>query len=112
MVAPWLAVLAGDWRNYLRITSAHVLPIVLSGFLLCESAQWLLTQKKYDGAIKCLRRVAKFNKREVDESVFNQFEEYYKQKAEKEVNKSADSFMGMFKTPRMRNVTIILLIKS
>lgn len=112
MVTPWIAVLAGDWRIYLRLACALILPIILSGFVLCESAMWLLTQKKYDKAVKCLKRVAKINKREVDESVFKQFEEFYRQKAEKDVNKSADNFMGMFKTPRMRMVTIILLIKS
>lgn len=111
-MAPWIAVWAGDWRSFLRIVSVPISTVILSALILCESAQWLLTQKKYDEAIKCLKRVARMNKREVEESVFKEFEEFYRHKAEKEATKSADSFIGMFKTPRMRMVTIILFIKS
>lgn len=112
MATPWLAVAVGDWRYFLRIGSAPIGTIILSAFVLCESAQWLITQKKYGEAINCLKRVAKFNNKEVDESVFLEFEEYYKKKAGKEINKTGDTFFGMFRTPRMRTITIILCIKS
>lgn len=80
--------------------------------ITCESAHWLLTREKYDRAVKCLKKVAKINGRVVEESVFDEFVAYYKQKnIEEQKIKNNDTFWGMFKTPRLRKFTIILLIK-
>lgn len=114
MVTPWLAIFLGDWRRYLFAVSTPAILVILYPFVLCESAQWLITKKDLKGAIKCLKRVAKFNKRSVDESVFEQFEQYYSKKIaeEQKMSMRKDTFFGMFRTPHLRKVTIILFIKS
>ncbi|XP_073819672.1 organic cation transporter-like protein [Musca autumnalis] len=114
MLSPWYAMWVHTWRYYLLVASTPVLLIFVYPMLICESANWLLTRKKYDRAVKCLKRVAKFNGRKVEESVFEEFVAYYKHKIEieEEKMKNNDTFWGMFKTPRLRKFTIILLIKS
>ncbi|XP_037816721.1 organic cation transporter-like protein isoform X2 [Lucilia sericata] len=113
MLSPWFALWVKSWRYYLLIASVPVLLFLIYPLLICESASWLLTREKYDLAVKCLKRVAKFNGRQVEEKVFDEFVEYYKQKAlEEQKLKNSDTFWGMFRTPRLRKFTIILLIKS
>ncbi|XP_065354712.1 organic cation transporter-like protein [Calliphora vicina] len=113
MLSPWFALWVKTWRYYLLIASVPVLLFLLYPLLICESASWLLTREKYDRAVQCLKRVAKCNGRQVEEKVFQEFIEYYKQKAvEEQKLKNDDTFWGMFRTPRLRKFTIILLIKS
>ncbi|XP_061391954.1 organic cation transporter-like protein [Musca vetustissima] len=114
MFSPWCAMWVHTWRKYLLVASTPVLLVFIYPLFTCESANWLLTRQKYDSAVKCLKRVAKFNGREVEDSVFEEFVEYYKQKIKLEEEKvtNNDTFWGMFKTPRLRKFTIILLIKS
>ncbi|XP_037816723.1 organic cation transporter-like protein isoform X1 [Lucilia sericata] len=113
VLSPWFALWVKSWRYYLLIASVPVLLFLLYPLLICESASWLLTREKYDRAVKCLKRVAKFNGRQVEEKVFDEFVDYYKQKAlEEQKIKNSDTFWGMFRTPRLRKFTIILLIKS
>ncbi|XP_065372058.1 organic cation transporter-like protein [Calliphora vicina] len=111
--SPWFALWVKSWRYYLLIASLPVLLVFVYPLATCESASWLLTREKYDRAVKCLKRVAKFNGRQVEEKVFDEFVEYYKQKAiEEQKIKNDDTFWGMFRTPRLRKFTIILLVKS
>ncbi|EDW38542.1 GL12658 [Drosophila persimilis] len=88
--------------------------VVVYPLLICESAQWLLTKKKYDEAVACLKRVAKFNGRQVEDSAFDEFVKYYREKTieEEKVNSQEDTFLGMFRTPRLRRFTLTLLLKS
>lgn len=78
---------------------------------MCESARWLLTKHRYTDAINCLKYVARINKREVEESDFLKFINYYKQQSSQEKSYENDTFLGMFKQPRLRRFTIILLVK-
>lgn len=114
MTSPWAAIWIGNWRHYLWLASLPALGVLIYPLLICESAQWLLTKKKYDEAVACLKRVAKFNGCKVEESVFDEFVKYYREK-EQEVTKMGDqedTFLGMFLTPRMRRFTLTLLLKS
>ncbi|EDV43372.1 uncharacterized protein Dana_GF16555 [Drosophila ananassae] len=114
MTSPWAAIWIGNWRHYLWLASLPALGVLIYPLLICESAQWLLTKKKYDEAVACLKRVAKFNGCKVEESVFDEFVKYYREK-ELEVTKMGDqedTFLGMFLTPRMRRFTLTLLLKS
>lgn len=69
-------------------------------------------QGKFDKAVNNLKRIAKFNGREVEDSVFDEFIKHYREKLKSVEIKSSDTFMGMLRTPRLRKFTIILLIKS
>ncbi|ALC47462.1 CG17752 [Drosophila busckii] len=112
MISPWLAIWVGSWRNYLWAASLPALGVLCYPCLLFESAEWLLTKRRFDQAAQCLRRIAKFNRREVDDSVFVEFIKYYNEKLNEEQKSATDTFMGMLRTPRLRKFTIILFIKS
>ncbi|XP_030373815.1 organic cation transporter protein-like [Scaptodrosophila lebanonensis] len=114
IASPWLAIWVGTWRHYLWVASLPALGVLCYPCLLFESAEWLLTKQRYDKAANCLRRIAKINGRQVDESVFEEFKEFYRNKTmeQSKFNTQMDTFMDMFRTPRMRKFTIILLIKS
>ncbi|XP_018797606.1 PREDICTED: organic cation transporter-like protein [Bactrocera latifrons] len=114
VLSPWYAIWVGSWRYYLYIASLPALIVLLYPLFICESAQWLIATERYDRAVNCLRRVAKFNKRRVEEDVFTQFRVYYEEKMalDKKFNRNEDTFWGMFRTPRLRKFTIILLLKS
>lgn len=113
MLSPWLALFMGTWRKYLWVTSTPVILLAFYPLIISESARWLLTQQKYDRAVRCLKYVAKVNGREVDQVVFDEFINYYRQKVidEKKLQDRNDTFLNMFRTPRLRKFTIILLIK-
>lgn len=108
---PWLAVVVGNWKYYLAFTSIPILSVMLFYFMVQESAQWLVTRDNVDGAIMRLKRVAKFNGKNVSNDDFNEFRKYCeKQKANS--NGEQNTLLDMFKTPRMRKHTLILFFKS
>ena len=112
MVSPWLAFWVGTWRRYLWLASLPALGVLCYPCVLFESAEWLLTKHQFEKAASCLRKIAKFNGRQVEESVFDQFIKYYHEKLNEVQKPSYDTFMGMLRTPRLRKFTIILFIKS
>lgn len=113
-LSPWFALWSGSWRGYLYIASVPAVIVLLYPFLICESAQWLIATHQYDRAVKCLKHVAKINKREVKEEVFDEFIAHYKQKTSEELTKKVnrDTFWGMFRTPRLRKFAIMMLLKK
>ncbi|XP_017084688.2 organic cation transporter-like protein [Drosophila eugracilis] len=114
MISPWAAIWIGNWRRYLWLASLPALGVLIYPLLICESAQWLLTKKKYEKAVTCLKKVAKFNGRQVEDSVFDEFVKYYNERTqqEKKIKGQEDTFLGMFMTPRLRRFTLTLLLKS
>ncbi|XP_054726747.1 organic cation transporter protein [Anastrepha obliqua] len=111
---PWLAVLVGHWQLYLACTSLPILSVVLFYFVVQESAQWLVTRNDVDGAIKRLKRVARFNKRKVTPAEFEEFRKHCEKQRQKMGGDEQvhSTLLDMFKTPRMRKHTLILFFKS
>ncbi|XP_017007229.2 organic cation transporter-like protein [Drosophila takahashii] len=114
MTSPWAAIWIGNWRRYLWLASLPALGVLVYPLLICESAQWLLTKRKYEEAVICLKKVAKFNGRQVEETVFDEFVKHYRERAQREykLNGQKDTFLAMFMTPRLRRFTLTLLLKS
>ncbi|EDV48476.1 organic cation transporter protein [Drosophila erecta] len=112
MISPWIAMWLGNWRSYLWAASLPALGMLVFPLFLHESVEWLLTKGKFDKAVSNLKSVAKFNGRQVEDSVFDEFIKHYREKLNSGQKKSADTFMGMLRTSRLRKFTIILLIKS
>ncbi|XP_061391953.1 organic cation transporter protein-like [Musca vetustissima] len=111
---PWLAVLAGHWQYYLASTSIPILSIAFYYFIVQESAQWLVTRNDVDGAIKRLKRVARFNGRKVSVTEFEEFRKYCEKQHQKQGgdDQKHSNLIDMFRTPRMRKHTLILFFKS
>ncbi|XP_030373515.1 organic cation transporter protein [Scaptodrosophila lebanonensis] len=114
VVTPWLAVWAGHWKIYLACTSLPILLVTLYYFVVQESAQWLVTRNDIDGAIKRLKRVAKFNGCRVTQAEFDEFRRHCQITREMQGgdDKKHATLLDMFRTPRMRKNTLILFFKS
>jgi MFS family permease len=108
IVVPWLAIWAGNWRLFLLIIT---LPnIVVPGFYFCvpESASWLLSKGRVQDALRCFRRVAACNGKTLPPGVVQTFET----SAKFSVPQGTGNLLGLFKTPRLRRKTCILIFKS
>ncbi|PNF15619.1 hypothetical protein B7P43_G15976 [Cryptotermes secundus] len=108
IAVPWVAIWAGYWRLFLLMIT---LPnIVVPGFYFCvpESASWLLSKGRVQQALKCFRRVAAFNGRTLPPEVIQTFE----RSAKLSVPQGTGNLLGLFRTPRLRRKTCILIFKS
>ncbi|XP_017084711.2 organic cation transporter protein [Drosophila eugracilis] len=110
MAAPWIAVLMGSWRGFLLATSLPLLVVPLFYFIVPESIQWLISKQNYERAVICLKRVAKINGRQVEESAFEEFIEECRFSQQNQ--KASPHLFHLFKTPRLRRNTLILFFKS
>lgn len=110
MCVPWTAVLVGNWRNFLlTIAFPH---LIVALFYLCvpESAQWLISKGRIDEAIQCFQRIAKVNKKIIDDDAIEGLRRYAQ--VHINVQKKHENFFGLLKTPKLRRKTLILIFKS
>ncbi|XP_072036718.1 organic cation transporter protein-like [Amphiura filiformis] len=104
-----LSVLAYCFRDWRDLQLAISVPIVLF-FLyipfLAESARWLISRGRHEKAEKIIRSVAKTNKKELPDVIF----EAHEIKAHQEKQKEGQaSFLVLFTTPNMAFKTVNLM---
>ncbi|KAI8044034.1 solute carrier family 22 member 13 [Drosophila gunungcola] len=112
--ASWQAVWLGGWRPFMAWSALPQLLVTGFYFLVQESAQWLVTRHDIDGAELRLRRVARFNRREVSEADFELFRQHCKSKeseASSQVSMQRQSrLIDATKFPRLRLRLIYVLV--
>lgn len=111
MISPWIAVAVGDWKTFLLVTSLPVIVVPLMYFLVEESALWLISMNDIDAAVNCFVRVAKFNRNQLTESDIDDFRRTIVETKNTE-KRTTSTLIGLFKTPRLRRLTLILFFKS
>ncbi|XP_075168893.1 carcinine transporter-like [Haematobia irritans] len=107
---PWIAYYIANWQYLAIATSLPLVLVIFTPWLVPESARWLVSQGKIDKSIDILKKLAKGNRREVSEQTFETFRESCLKLQQEEEQNSSYSIMDMFRTPRMRRTTIILVI--
>lgn len=107
---PWIAYYLGDWKMFAIITSSPLALAIFTPICVPESARWLVSQGKTEKAMKILRRLEKVNKRVVDPEVYKQFQHSCEEIKKEEAENSNYSIMDLFRTPRLRNTTILLIV--
>lgn len=113
VVSPWIAVWLGNWKLYLIATVAPGLLVPLFYLIIPESAQWLIAKNKLDKALICYQKIAKFNRKELDETFIVDFRNSVEAINEKRAAEDENpSVIALFKTPRLRRLTMILFFKS
>ncbi|XP_055715910.1 organic cation transporter protein-like [Phlebotomus papatasi] len=112
IVTPWIAVAVGNWKVFLMVTSLPIAIIPGFYFILPESVHWLISKGDVEGAINCFRRVAIFNRRNLDEQTIREFRIKYANQSNGCEKKSQANLFDLFKTPRLRRNTFILFFKS
>lgn len=106
---PWIAYYLANWKLFAIVTSAPLALAILTPWLVPESARWLVSQGKVDKAIKILKKFEKINKKTVDPKVYQDFTESCVRLQEEEAANNSYSVLDLFKTPRLRNITLLLI---
>ncbi|KAJ9595125.1 hypothetical protein L9F63_013600 [Diploptera punctata] len=108
IIVPWLAIWAGNWRHFLLMITIPNIIVPAFYFFVPESASWLLSKGKVKKALKCFKRVAKYNGKTLSPQVIQNFET----NAKLSVPQGTGNLLGLFKTPRLRRKILILIFKS
>jgi MFS family permease len=121
VATPWLAVWLGNWKLYLTATIIPALVVPTFYFFIPESAEWLISQNKLDEALVCYQRIAKMNGRELDEKFIDDFHNIAREinstngksfNDQNDKSTKSPTLLDLFKTPRLRRLTLILFFKS
>ncbi|XP_035917129.1 organic cation transporter protein [Anopheles stephensi] len=107
---PWIAYYLADWKTFAIVTSAPLALAILTPLLVPESARWLVSQGKIDKAIGILKKFETINKKTIDAKVYQEFSDSCVRLQEEEAANSNYSVLDLFKTPRLRNITILLIV--
>lgn len=114
VVSPWIAVWLGDWKLYIIATIIPALTVPLFYFVVPESAQWLISQNRENEALICYQKIAKINRKTLDENFISEFKSVAEEINSKRVKSTSKtpSLIALFKTPRLRRLMLILFLKS
>lgn len=117
-----MALYLADWKWFAIAVSAPLILAVFTPLCVPESARWLVSQGQTKRAMKILRKVARINRRSVDESVFTKFEqdcdELRRREEELCTEASPDgtkkrrnySILDLFRTPHLCKITLLLIL--
>lgn len=81
MVLGFVGFYVHDFRILMRIFYIPGLFVFVFYFMVPESTRWLLATGRTDRAINTLKRIAKFNRRELSENTINALKLRYKQQS-------------------------------
>lgn len=113
VISPWIAVWLGNWKLYLIATILPALVVPFFYFFIPESAQWLISKNKLDKALICYEKIAKFNRKELDDNFIVDFKSVVSEiNGKRTAEDENPSVIALFKTPRLRRLTFILFFKS
>ncbi|XP_012217407.2 organic cation transporter protein [Linepithema humile] len=109
-ILPWIAYFLADWRMTCIAISVPLALAIAAPWLVPESARWLVSQGQVERAIKILGKFERINGTKVPENVYQQFRETCARACKEQEADKSYSVVDLFKSPRLRNVTILLII--
>ncbi|XP_015590141.1 organic cation transporter protein [Cephus cinctus] len=109
-VLPWVAYFLADWRMTCIATSVPLVLAIATPWLVPESARWLVSQGKVDRAIEILKKFERINRTKVPDSVYKEFKDTCARAQKEEEAGKSYSVLDLFKTPRLRNITVLLIV--
>ncbi|CAK1546443.1 unnamed protein product [Leptosia nina] len=107
---PWIALAVADWRIYTLITSTPLVLSILTPWVVPESARWLISQGRIDEALKIIQKCERVNNRKIPEEILKEFRDTATELAKAEQDLKNYSFMDLFKSPRLRRHSLLLLV--
>lgn len=72
--------------------------------------RWLVSQGRVKKALKILKKFEKINGKEVSPQIYKDFSDSCARMQEEEDANASYSLLDLFKTPRLRNITILLIL--
>ncbi|KAG4067767.1 hypothetical protein HA402_005539 [Bradysia odoriphaga] len=107
---PWIAIYVGDWKLLSIYTSAPLLLVLLTPWVVPESARWLVSQDKIDRALKIIKRFERINGKSVDPAIYDIFIDSCAKIRLESASLKQFSVLDLFRKPRLRKITILLIL--
>lgn len=133
---PWIAFFLANWRHIALAISIPLALAIFTPWLVPESARWLVSQGQIEKAIEIMKKIGKINGNEVPENIYIRFKviiitiyfNYYNASVieeekkkhlfqnscerlnKNEVEGKIYSAIDLFRSPRLRKITILLII--
>uniref|UniRef100_A0A2R5L7W7 Putative synaptic vesicle transporter svop n=1 Tax=Ornithodoros turicata TaxID=34597 RepID=A0A2R5L7W7_9ACAR len=112
LLLPGIVWLVQDWRKVMMVSAALSIPIVLFLPWVYESPRLLLTTGDREAAVKTIKKIARFNKRNCDELEKNVELLIEERKMGCATNKQSISILGLFQSPMLRRNSLMLVACS
>ncbi|KAL0858895.1 hypothetical protein ABMA27_011327 [Loxostege sticticalis] len=106
---PWIALWVADWKTYTLITSVPLVLSLLTPWVVPESARWLISQGRIDEAMKILGKFERINGNKIPDDIAKEFKDTAIEIAKLDQESKNYSIADLFKTPRLRRHSILLL---
>lgn len=107
---PYIALGLNNWQYLAIVTSAPLALAIFTPWLVPESARWLVSQGQSKKAISILHRFEKINRATIKPEVFAEFGQTCERLAKEEEANSNHSILDLFRTPRLRSITILFIV--
>ncbi|XP_041973942.1 carcinine transporter-like [Aricia agestis] len=104
LIQPWIALWVSDWRNFMLVTSVPMLIVLVTPFIVPESARWLASKGRVEKVVKIFKRFEKINNTKIPQAVMDEFVMVAKSFKEKE-----ESVIVLFKNPSIRVILMYLV---
>ncbi|XP_065361705.1 organic cation transporter protein-like [Calliphora vicina] len=109
-ILPWMAYYLANWKLLALATSLPLLLAVFTPLVVPESARWLVSQGRVDKAVSILKRLEKMNGKHITPETYQTFIDSCNRLRQDENKNNSYSILDLFKTPRLRRTTILLII--
>ena len=83
--------------------------IVVVPFILPESCRWLMARGRKEKTLRILRRIARINRREVEDRVWAEVAELCDTKS-RDVERSNYTYVDLFRSPNMRRISLLTIL--
>jgi hypothetical protein len=94
----------------MKCQKRHLLTFISTIFSSNYFYRWLVSQGRIQRAMKILKKFEKINKKEVSPQVYKDFSDSCARMQEEEAANASYSLLDLFKTPRLRRITILLIV--
>ncbi|CAH0404422.1 unnamed protein product [Chilo suppressalis] len=108
-ILPWIALGVANWKYYTLITSIPLALSLLTPWVVPESARWLISRGRIDEAMKIIAKFERINGKKIPLAIAKEFKDTAIQMAKEDEETKNYSIADLFKTPRLRRHTILLL---
>nr|CAD7198155.1 unnamed protein product [Timema douglasi] len=109
-ILPWMAYFIADWRMLCVATSVPLALAIITPWIVPESARWLVSQGKIEKALVIMKKFERINGTKVDPHIYTQFSDSCQKIQKEEETDKMYSVLDLFKTPRLRNITLLLIV--
>ena len=83
--------------------------VLVIPFILPESCRWLMARGRKEKTLRILRRIARINRREVEDRVWAEVAELCDTKS-RDVERSSYTYVDLFRSPNMRRISLLTIL--